>query len=97
MKHGEGRQGESGNFSIIIPEEFYASIKVISRSLGAIVMRLWRSQLNTDAARIKYLQGLGFNRNDIAGVLGTTPATVSVRLSEGRSGKKSRREKRGKD
>jgi hypothetical protein len=97
MQKDKGRQGEPGNFTVIIPEEFYASVKAISRSLGVIAMRVSRSQLKTDAARIKYLQGLGFDRNGIAGILGTTPATVSVRLSESRSGKKNQRKRRGKD
>jgi hypothetical protein len=97
MEQGKGKQGESEKFTVIIPDEFYVNIKAIGRSLGAIAMRLYRSQLKTNTARIKYLQGLGFDRNDIAGILGTTPATVSVRLSEGRSAKKNRRKRRGKN
>lgn len=97
MQKDKARQGEPGNFTVIIREEFYASVKAIGRSLGAIAMRLSRSQLNSDAARIRYLQGLGFDRNDIAEMLGISPATVSVRISEGRTGKKNRRKRRGKD
>jgi hypothetical protein len=40
MQKDKGRQGEPGNFTVIIPEEFYASVKAIGRSLGAIAMRL---------------------------------------------------------
>ena len=97
MQFGKERQRKSENLTFIIPAEFYVSIKPISRSLGVIALRLSRSQLKTDTARIKYLQGLGFDRNDIAGILDTTPATVSVRLSERRSGKKNQRKKRGKN
>lgn len=97
MQLGKERQRESENLAVIFPSEFYASLKAISRSLGAIALRLSRSQLKTDKVRIKYLQALGFDRNDIAGILDTTPATVSVRLSEHRSGKKDQRKKHGKN
>lgn len=97
MQKDKGKQGEPENYAVIIPEEFYASVKAIGRSLGAIAMRLSRSQLDSDAARIIYLHGLGFDRNDIAEMLGISPATVSVRISESRTGKKNRRKKRGKD
>jgi len=97
MQLGKEKQRKSENLAVIFPAEFYASLKAMSRSLGAIALRLSRSQLKTDTARIKYLQGLGFGRNDIAGILDTTPATVSVRLSERRSRKKNQRKNHGKN
>lgn len=97
MAGAKRRKGDSDQVAVVVPDEIGVSLKAIGRSLGAIALRLSRSQLKTDKARIHYLQGLGFDRNDIAGILGTTPGTVSVRLSERRPGKGSRGKKRGKD
>ncbi len=97
MKRGKVKKGDSDEVTVVVPDEIGTSLKAIGRCLAAIALRVSRSQLKTDKARIHYLQGLGFDRNDIAGILGTTPATVSVRLSERRSGQGSRRKKRGKD
>lgn len=98
MERGKRRTGEPDQMALVVPDEVGKSLKTIGRSLAAIALRLSHSGLKTDKARIHYLQGLGFDRNDIAGILGTSPATVSVRLSERRSRKESRRRrKRGKD
>ena len=94
------RRSESVDFEevqLVVPDDVSSTLASISRSLAAIALRLSRSSLKTDKARIHYLQGLGLDRNHIAAILGTTPATVSVRLSEKRSGKPRRRGRRGKN
>lgn len=39
----------------------------------------------TDTDKILFLSSLGFDRNAIAAIIGTTPATVSVRQSEAKA------------
>jgi CRP-like cAMP-binding protein len=97
MERDKRRRDPSSRVTIVVPDEVGRSLQTIGRSLAAIAMRFSRSHLKTDKARIHYLQGLGFDRNEIAAILGTSPATVSVRLSERRSGKQTRRKRRGKD
>lgn len=97
MARRKGTKDQSSQVTVVVPDEVGRSLQAICRSLAAIVLRISRSQLKTDKARIHYLQGFGFDRNDIAGILGTTPATVSVRLSERRSRKQTARKRRGKD
>lgn len=97
MRRGKRIRSDSDQVTVVIPDEIGTTLKAIGRSLAAMALRLARSQLKTNKARIHYLQGLGFDRNDIAGILGTTPGTVSVELSVRRSGKQRRRRKRGKD
>ncbi len=69
-------------------------LTVISRSLGALALRLAPTRLSTDKKRIHFLQAIGFDRHEIAGILGTTPGTVSVRLSEKPSPKRRRKGRR---
>ncbi len=70
-------------------------LRVIARGLGAVALRLAPSKIKkTDRSRIQFLQALGLDRNEIAGILGTTPATVSVRLSESRTRTSGRRRRR---
>lgn len=57
-------------------------ISVIARSFAVIAMRLAPEKLQTDAERATFLNGLGLDRKEIASLLGTTPGTISVRLSE---------------
>lgn len=97
MRSGRGRGDQPDEPTLRVPDEIGKSLRTIGRSLGAVALRLSHSRLKTDKARIHYLQGLGFDRNDIAGILSTTPGTVSVRLSERRSSKQMRKKKRGKD
>ena len=97
MQRGKRTKSDSDQVTLVVPDEIGTSLKAISRSLAAIALRLARSQLTTNKARIHYLQGLGLDRNDIAAILGTTPGTVSVELSVRRSAKQRRKKKRGKD
>ena len=66
-------------------------LSTISRSLGVLALRLSPTRPKNDKQRIHFLKGLGFDRNEIAGILGASPETVSVRLSER---KRKRRRKR---
>jgi hypothetical protein len=71
-------------------------LRVVSRSLGVFALRMAPSRPRNDTDRIKFLVGLGFDRNAIAGILNINPRTVSVRLSEIRAGIHQRRA-RGKN
>jgi hypothetical protein len=63
----------------------------VSRSLGVLALRMAPSRPRNDTDRIKFLLGLGFDRNAIAGMLNINPRIVSVRLSEIRAGIRQRR------
>jgi hypothetical protein len=89
--------------SDIKPHEDFTSkmllekINVICRSLGVLAMRFSPTRPKTDNERIHFLQSLGFDRNEIAAILSTTPGTVSVRLSESKSKKGKGQKGRGKN
>ena len=72
------------------------AVRVMASSLAAIAVRIGPLRTKTDPERIHALALLGFDRNETAGILGTTPGTVSVRLSESRAGAGTRRRRRGK-
>lgn len=74
---------------------FLQRLTSISRSLGVLAVRLSRTGLNADAQRIHFLNALGFDRHEIAGILGTTPQSVSTILSRGQP--RRRRRSRGKN
>lgn len=97
MASRRGREDDSEEARLVVPDQVASNLVSISRSLAAIALRLSRSSLKTDKERIHYLEGLGLDRNDIAGILGTTPGTVSVRLSEKRSSRTRSRSRRGKN
>lgn len=77
-------------------EPLLRRLEVISRSLGILALRMAPTRHKTDTDRIHFLQGMGFDRNEIAAMLGTTPGTVSVRLSEKTSKRKSTKRRRSK-
>jgi CRP-like cAMP-binding protein len=77
--------------------ELVSVLRTVARSLGVVAVRMAPSRPRSDSDRMSFLKGLGFDRNDIAGILGTTPETVSSRLSEKRSKKVRRKRARGKD
>jgi len=58
------------------------SLQQIANCLGYIVAHANEMKDKSDADKIPILWSLGFDRNDIASVLGTTAGTVSVRLSD---------------
>jgi len=97
MPQPRSKRNQAQELTLVIPEDVAWSLGVISRSLAVIALRFSRSRLKSDKARVQYLKRFGFDRNDIAAILGTTPGTVSVRLSEKSSPKRARRKKRGKD
>lgn len=68
----------------------------ISKSFAVIAMRLSPTKPTSVAERAKFLRGLGFETGDIAKILGTTPGTVSVKLSESKNSGK-RRKRSGKN
>ncbi len=67
-----------------------AAVRAVACSLAAIAVRFGPLRMKPDNERILSLYMLGFDRYEIAGILGTTPETVSVRLSEARA-RRSRR------
>ena len=71
----------------------------IARSLAVIAMRMAPTRLKDQGPQILFLNAIGLDRNEIAGLLNTTPGTVSVTLSQKKikSGKgKKRRGKKNK-
>jgi len=70
---------------------------LISRTLGTIALRFAPSRPRTLSERAHFLGALGFDRNEVAAILTTTAASVSVRLSERRAGKRKKRKPRGAD
>ena len=69
----------------------------ISRSLAVFALRVSPNRPKTGTEQIHYLSNLGFEAGDIAAILGTTQATVAVRLSEKRKSQGSGRKPRGKN
>ncbi len=59
-------------------------LRVIARGLGAVALRLAPSRPKTNKDRVQFLRSLGFDRNEIAGMLDIAPHIVSVRMSESR-------------
>ncbi len=59
-------------------------LDIIGRSLGALALRFAPSRPKTIGERARFLRSLGISNNHIAGILGTTPNTVAVRLAEAR-------------
>jgi len=72
-------------------------LTIIGRSLGALALRFAPSRPKTVGDRSRFLKSLGFSYNEIAGILGTTPKTVSVRLAEGHPRRPRKKKARGKD
>lgn len=64
--------------------ELLQAVSAIAGSLGAIALRLApaREKLHTEGDKMQYLSKLGLNRKVIAGIMASTEATVSTRLSE---------------
>lgn len=59
-----------------------ASLRQIANTLGFLAVRPSDYRQKSDTEQIILLSNLGFDRNSIAAIVGTTPNTVSVRLSE---------------
>jgi hypothetical protein len=59
-------------------------LTVAARSLAAIALRVSVPRKVNDTRRIQFLQHLGLERTEIAGILGTTPQVVSTLLSRAR-------------
>ena len=76
-------------------ENITKQLTVISRCLGVLALRMAASRPKTDTERILFLNALGFDRREVAGMLDIAPQTVSSRLSERRSRRK--RARRGKN
>lgn len=81
---------ESSREALISLTPLAERLGTISKSLGVLALRLSPTRPKNSRERAHCLRGLGFDRNEIAGILGTTPETVSARLSE----KKRRRRRR---
>jgi CRP-like cAMP-binding protein len=62
-------------------------LAIISRDLGVLALRFAPSRPKK-TERIHFLHALGFDNDEIAAILGTTPGTVSARVSERKSTKK---------
>jgi len=62
-----------------------ASLRQIANTLGFLALRTSDYKDKTDTEQILFLANLGFDRNSVAAIVGTTPNTVSVRLSEAKA------------
>ena len=62
-----------------------ASLQQIANTLGFLALRNSDYKEKSDTDQIIFLSNLGFDRNSIAAIVGTTPNTVSVRLSESKA------------
>ena len=60
-----------------------AALRQIANTLGFFVVNYFKDKTDTD--RILFLSNLGFDRNSVAAIVGTTPQTVSTRLSEAKA------------
>ena len=58
------------------------SLRVIANCLGLLVLATSELKDGTATQKIPFLSRLGYDRNAIADMVGTTPETVSTRLSE---------------
>jgi hypothetical protein len=67
------------------------SLETISRSLAVIALQFSPVRRGTDTEKIHLLNALALDRHQIAGILGTTPPTVSTLLSRGLPKKPRRR------
>lgn len=76
-------------------DKLVEAVRLTASSLAAIAVRVGPLRTEKiDAKRMYALSLLGFKRDEIAGILGTTPDTVRVRLSEGRVRGRARRRRR---
>lgn len=73
-------------------------LTTISRSLGILALRLLRRRrpAKTDKQRSHILKRLGFNNQDIAGILGVPPGSVRAYFSKKGSSRRRKRKLRGK-
>jgi len=74
-------------------------LTTISRSLGVLALRLLRKRrpVKTDKQRSHILKRLGFDNQDIAGILAVPPSSVRAYFSKKRPGRRRKRKPRGKD
>ena len=69
-------------------DDLLGRLATISRSLGFIALRMSPVRREKQGPQIHFLNSMGFDRHDIAAMLGTTVNTVSVALSTGGRKKK---------
>jgi len=62
-----------------------SSLRQIANTLGFLAIRTSEYKDKTDTEQILFLADLGFDRYSIAGIVGTTANTVSVRISEAKA------------
>jgi len=62
-----------------------ASLQQIANTLGFLALRTSDYKDKSDTEQIIFLSNLGFDRNSIAAIVGTTRNTVSVRISEAKA------------
>ena len=72
-------------------------LRIISRTLGVLAIRLTHTRPKTEGERVLFLNSLGFDRNEISAILAGDPTTISVHLSQQRKSKKKKGTKRGKN
>jgi CRP-like cAMP-binding protein len=94
------KSSNAGNGGLQVSPEISAvaqKLTMISRSLGAIAVRMAPSRPRKLKDQVHFLNRLGFDRNEVAAILGSTPGSVSVRMSERKKGKRGKGKRRGKN
>jgi hypothetical protein len=82
-KASSKKTGATPRSTQVVPES--PSLRQIANTLGFLALRTSDYKEKTDTEQILFLANLGFDRNSIAAIVGTTPNTVSVRLSEAKA------------
>jgi hypothetical protein len=67
------------------PAADITALAQIANTLGFLALTTSDYKNKSDTEQIIFLANLGFDRNSIAAIVGTTPNTVSVRLSEAKA------------
>lgn len=95
-KRSEGNNNTPLNLNVLVEK-----LAIVAKSLGVIALRFSPVHRKTETDKIYFLEDLGFDKNGIANILGTTTPTVNARLWERHStekkGKKKGKKKYGKD
>jgi hypothetical protein len=87
-KHAKRNRTKSARSEVGAPElasQGSKALAQIANTLGFLALRTSDYKDKSDTEQIIFLANLGFDRNSIAAIVGTTPSTVSVRLSEAKA------------
>jgi len=81
MPKSSKKTSVSQTFSSSVLEETNKSLQKIAASLGFIVLQMSPLKDGKNPKKIHFLSKFGFDRNQIAAILDSTPNTISKELS----------------